>query len=112
MLAYHFTGETLRDRRPIPEIGDWLEHSGPVVPCRSGLHASEHPFDALIFAPGKFLHLVELEGDLASHGDPVDKWCGRRRILKTIDATDLLRAAGSGPMGCANSGARVPRNRR
>jgi hypothetical protein len=92
MLGYHFTADTLRDGRPIPPIGEWLEHTGPIVPCKSGLHASEHPFDALQFAPGSMLHHVELEGDLVPHGDPVDKWVGRRRRRNaTIDATDLLR---------------------
>jgi hypothetical protein len=92
MRAYHFTGHVLRDGRPIPVIGEWLEHDGPVVPCESGLHASEHPFDALQFAPGNLLHLVEIEGDLQEHGNPVDKVVGRRRrIVATIDAEPLLR---------------------
>jgi len=92
MKGYHFTSNTLRDGSPIPQVGEWLEFDGPVVPCRSGLHASEEPFDALEFAPGNLLHRVELEGGLISHGDPVDKWCGRRRkISATIDAEDLLR---------------------
>ena len=92
MIGYHFTGEKLRDGRPIPPIGEWLVHKGPVVPCQSGLHMSEHPFDALQNAPGPHLHRVELEGDLTPHGNPVDKWVGRRRrILASIDATGLLR---------------------
>ncbi len=90
--AYHFTAlDCLRNGEPIPEVGEWLVHSGPVVPCESGLHASEHPFDALTYAPGPLLHLVELDGDLVSHGDPVDKWAGRRRrIIASVDATDIL----------------------
>jgi hypothetical protein len=53
---------------------------------------SEHPFDALRYAPGPLLHRVELGGDMKSHGDPVDKCAGsRRKILATIDATNLLR---------------------
>jgi hypothetical protein len=92
MKAYHFTKKTLRNGQPIPPIGEWLEHTGPIVACSSGLHASEQPFDALQYAPGNLLHLVELEGDLVSHGNPMDKWVGRRRkILKTIDAEPLLR---------------------
>ena len=92
MNGYHFTGDTLRDGRPIPLIGEWLEHDGPIEPCQSGLHASEHPFDALSVARGNMLHKVELEGDLQSHGDPINKWVGRRRkILATIDAEPLLR---------------------
>ena len=92
MIGYHFTGDTLRDGRPIPPIGEWLEHDGPVVPCASGLHASAHPFDALTNAPGNMLHRVDVEGDLVEHGDPVDKVAGRRRRrLATIDAEPLLR---------------------
>ena len=92
MKAYHFTGDTLRDGRPIPAIGEWLDHPGPIVPCESGLHASEHPFDALQFAPGPMLHLVELDGEIQTHGNQPDKIVGRRRkIVASIDATDLLR---------------------
>jgi hypothetical protein len=92
IVGYHFTGEKLRDGRAIPPIGEWLEHDGPVEPCTSGLHASIDPFDALKYAPGNLLHRVELEGDLISHGDPVDKWVGRRRrIMESIDAEKLLR---------------------
>ena len=93
MNGYHFTTDKLRDGRPIPPIGEWLIHEGPVVPCKSGLHACEHPFDAFQYGVGVLLHRVELDGDLVAHGDPTDKWAGRRRrILQTIDATDLLRA--------------------
>ena len=92
MRGYHFTSDTLRDGTPIPPIGEWLEHEGEIIPCKSGLHASEHPLDALKYAPGVRLHLVELDGDMMPHGDPVDKHVGRRRkILKSIDATELLR---------------------
>ena len=93
MKAYHFTkGNKLRDGRPLPAIGEWLEHVGPIVPCESGLHASEHPFDALQYSPGEMLHLVEIDGELVTHGDPPDKVVGRRRrIIASIDATDLLR---------------------
>ena len=91
MLGYHFTADTLRDGRPIPAQGEWLEYDGPIVPCCTGLHASKHPFDALQYAPGSQLHFVELDGALQSHGDPVNKWVGRRRkILASIDATEML----------------------
>jgi hypothetical protein len=91
MKAYHFTnGNKLRDGRSLPAIGEWLEHEGPLVPCAQGLHASEHPMDALKYAPGCLLHLVELGGEMVSH--EMDKWCARRRkVLATIDAEPLLR---------------------
>jgi hypothetical protein len=93
MIGYHFTGTVLRDGRPIPPIGEWLEHYGPITPS-SGLQASEHPFDALTYAHGRFLHRVELDGDgeIVPHGYRVDLHFGRRRrILASIDATELLR---------------------
>lgn len=61
MIAFHFTGPALRDGRPIPAIGEWLVHDGPVAICNSGLHASRHPRDALEYAPGPLLHKVEYE---------------------------------------------------
>ena len=92
MLAYHFTGPTLRDGQPMPPRGAWLEHDGPLIPCERGLHASRDPFDALNYAPGVLLHRVEIDGAFVEHGTPPDKLCAqRRRILATIDATALLR---------------------
>lgn len=91
-FGWHFTGDTLRDGSPIPPINEWIEFDGPIVPCQSGLHMSEHPMDALEHAPGVMLHRVELAGEMVSHGDPVDKWAGsRRRIVASIDATSILR---------------------
>ena len=89
VMAYHFVGETLRDGRPVPPDGEWLEHSGRCVLCRSGLHASRSPFDALKYAPGATLCLVECAGVEGEEGDKLV--CRRRRIVKRIDATDLLR---------------------
>ena len=86
---YHFTGKTLRDGRPLPAIGEWLEHEGELRMCVSGLHASPTPFDALQYAPGPLLHLVELDGETIAGGDKVV--CRKRKIVASIDATDLLR---------------------
>jgi len=92
MRAYHFNTGRLRDGRNLPPLGEWLEHDGPIVPCERGLHASEHPFDALQYAPGTTLDMVDLEGELVTHGNPVDKLCGRRRCrIASIDAAALLR---------------------
>lgn len=89
-LYVHY--ETLRDGRPIPAVGEWLTHDGPVRICSTGLHASETPYDALQYAPGQMLHQVELEGIAVtpSHTDKVV--AQRRKIVATIDATELLRA--------------------
>jgi hypothetical protein len=90
--AWHFVGDTLRDGSPVPDDGVRLVHTGDVIPCESGLHASEHPFDALQYAPGATLCLVECGGSIRTHGDPVDKLaCSERTIVARMDATPLLR---------------------
>jgi len=87
--AWHFTGPTLRDGSPIPPIGQTLRHSGRLVPCKSGLHASLEPFDALQFAPGPQLHLVRVDGRYLTHN--TDKIVAdNRTIVASMDATDLL----------------------
>ena len=88
-LAWHFVGETLRDGSPIPANGEWLEYSGPVVMCESGLHASTDPFDALQYAPGPVLCRVEVDGVVKRHNDKLV--CSRRRIVARRDVTDMLR---------------------
>ena len=91
-LYYHFTGDTLRNGDPLPAIDEWLEFTGPLVPCVSGLHFSEHPFDALQYSCGKWLHRVRVGKTMIPHGDPVDKFVSnRRKIVATIDATDVMR---------------------
>lgn len=88
-LGYHFTKDTLRDGSPIPPIGEWLEHKGDVKLCRSGLHFSRDPFDALSYAPGTLLHLVEVD-DIVEE-DKSKGVCRRRKIIATINAENLLR---------------------
>ena len=63
-LAWHFVAATLRDERPVPADGVWLEHEGKLKMCESGLHFSRQPFDALSYAPGDTLCLVEIGGDI------------------------------------------------
>jgi len=87
--GYHFTGGTLRDGSPVPPIGETLVFDGDIKMCRSGLHWSEHPFDALKYTPGKWLHFVECSDPVQSDDD---KHVSRKRtILKTIDAEHLCR---------------------
>lgn len=89
LLAYHFVGESLRDGRAIPADGEWLVHDGAVKLYASGLHASIAPFDALQYAPGNTLCLVELRGTIVRGDDKVV--ASERRIIKRIDAEPLLR---------------------
>ena len=87
--AYHFVGDMLRDGRPVPPVGEWLVHDGPMVMCESGLHASRHPFDALTYAPGPILCLVDCDEIDAEENDKLV--CRRRRIVARFDATTMLR---------------------
>ena len=90
--AWHFVGDTLRDGRPIPADGVLLKFDGTPIPCERGLHASRHPFDALQYAPGNTLCLVECGGIIVPHGEPEDKIaCTERRIIVRMDAEPLLR---------------------
>src|SRR5688572_4414174 len=88
--GWHFVGATLRDGRPVPADGEWLEHSGPLVMCESGLHFSERLIDALYYAPGNTLCRVTCSGQILRDTDKLV--CSRRRIDWRIDAEPVLRA--------------------
>ena len=87
--AWHFVSDTLRDGSPIPKDGVWLKHTGKVVMCESGLHASLNPFDALQYAPGNTLCLVEVRGIVQKDADKLV--CRERKIIARMDATELCR---------------------
>ena len=89
-IAWHFVGETLRDGRPIPPDGEWLEHDGDLVLCESGLHASERIIDALKYAPGGTVCRVELDGEILKDDDKVV--ARRRRVLWRVDGEEVLQA--------------------
>jgi len=88
--AYHFVSSTLRDGSPIPADGEWLTFKGKPICCEQGYHASKHVADAVQFAPGATLCLVDINGDWVEQSD---KLCAtKRRIVARFDATELLRA--------------------
>jgi len=93
MKAWHFTSDTLRDGRPVPADGVVLRHTGKMVLCQSGLHASPTPFEALQYAPGPHLFLVECGGKIiCGTGEQKDKLiCSERTIIARMDSTPLLR---------------------
>jgi hypothetical protein len=90
-LAWHFVADKLRDGRPVPTDGEWLEHDGQLVMCESGLHFSRQPFDALQYAPGAILCLVEVGGKIIEKNGDDKGICSRRKIIARMDATELLR---------------------
>lgn len=89
MKAWHFVGSTLRDGRPVPKDGELLAHPTAPVLCLSGLHASLRPSQALEFAPGETLCLVECGGIVLHQSDKLV--CTERTIIARMDATPLLR---------------------
>jgi hypothetical protein len=90
VLAWHFSGPTLRDGQPVPEVGEWLVYDGPVEMCVAGLHASRRLLDALQYAPGAIIHRVECRDIVDEQSDKLV--CRRRRILWSVDSNDILRA--------------------
>ena len=93
--AYWFGDNTLPngDGRPVAIGTTHTVEPDRVEPCVYGLHASEHPFDALQYAHCATLWQVELGGVIKAHGDPVDKLaCSERTYLARIDAEPVLRA--------------------
>jgi hypothetical protein len=92
-LAWHFLaeGNKLRDGSIAPADGKWLEHKGKLVLCGSGLHFSRQAFDALTYAPGPILCLVEIGGEIVEPKGEDKGICSRRKIITRMDATVLLR---------------------
>jgi hypothetical protein len=88
-IAYHFTGDRLRDGRPVPAIGETLRHEGKLIICVQGLHWSRQPSDALKYASGPYLHRVRVGGQIVEQDDKGAST--ERTILATIDATHLMR---------------------
>ena len=90
MRAWHFLcdGNKLRDGRTAPDDGVMLVHPGRPRLCQSGLHASLRPSDALHYAPGNILCLVECGGVVIhAYGKLV---CTERTIIARLDATEML----------------------
>lgn len=90
ILAWHFTGDTLRDGRDIPAVGEVLRHEGPIELCALGLHASERAIDALAYAPGPMIHRVRCGVDIQRQQDKLV--CRERAILWSANAEIVLRA--------------------
>jgi hypothetical protein len=89
MLAWHFTIKGfLRDGSPLPPTGEWLEHKGEIKLCIEGFHASVELIDALGYAPGLQLHLVELGGRIIRGKDKAV--AEKRRILRSWDVDPRL----------------------
>jgi hypothetical protein len=93
MKAWHFLYEGGVTRDGITcQIGTVLSVDGDIIPCKRGLHGSVRAIDALQYAPGPVVCLVEMRGTVMPHGNPVDKHaCSEREVIAMADATDVLR---------------------
>jgi len=89
--CWHFVAQNKRLRwgsRAVVEEGKTYRVKGPLVMCEKGLHGSRCLIDALQYAPGPWICLVEIWGDVEEQSD---KLVGRnRKVLKMIDGTRLL----------------------
>jgi hypothetical protein len=91
MRAWHFTsGWELRDGKPL-EIGKTYRHDGALIICESGLHASVKLFDAMQYAPGSVLSLVECGGEIIKESDKL--CCRERTVLHAEDIDKTLHLA-------------------
>lgn len=94
--AYWFCRENMTS--PNAPRTTWREgqtrtlRGGEIVPCQRGYHGSPTPWDALQYATGPMLCIVELSGDVIAHGSPVDKYAARTRTLvRAVNIDRLLR---------------------
>jgi hypothetical protein len=89
--AWHFLGGNdkplLRDDTPLV-VGEWLEYKGELELCASGYHASIRAIDALQYAPGNWVSLVEVEGEIILGNDKLV--ASRRKALWCYDASEQL----------------------
>src|SRR5690606_18182369 len=87
-IGYHFLKADMTagsGREPAWTIGETRRLTGPLEICARGYHASPTPWDALQYAPGPVLCVVELTGvtKTTTHDD---KWAGRtRKLLKAVN---------------------------
>jgi len=92
MKAWYFAQEDRKlrygDNRFII-LGESHSVDAEPILCSSGLHASVNIRDALAYAPGPILYLVELSGKMDIGDDKVSAQV--RNYLAGFDATDMLQ---------------------
>ena len=88
-FGWHFVADKLRDGSPLPKVGKWEVFKGALSMCNSGLHVGITPWDALKYAPGATLRLVEYAEVGETDEDKIV--CRKRRTVAQFDATEMLR---------------------
>ena len=88
ILAWHFTnGMKLRDGQPL-KVGKTYKHTGPLIMCQTGYHASIDIRDALSYAPGFTVSRVECGGEIIQQSDKLV--CRNRKVLWSLDAKAII----------------------
>jgi hypothetical protein len=88
VLAWHFTdGMILRDGQPL-KVGKVYKHTGPLVMCEAGYHASIDIRDALSYAPGFTVSCVQCSGEMKQQSDKLV--CRERKALWSFDAKEVI----------------------
>jgi hypothetical protein len=89
-LYWHFAPDNRKTRysnEPII-VGQTLKVKPPVELCERGLHASKRAIDALQYAPGAYVCIVTLSGQV-EHGNDKSV-ASERTVIAAADATNLL----------------------
>jgi hypothetical protein len=90
VLAWHFTdGMKLRDGQPL-KVGKTYKHTGELEMCVKGYHASIDIVDALSYAPGFTVSMVECGGKMERGADKLV--CTERKALWCVDAKKIILA--------------------
>ena len=74
------------------KLGITHKVKGEIIPCKNGLHLSPKILDALAYAPGNIIYMVEGTGTIVPHGNPIDKYaCSERTYISGgIDASKTI----------------------
>lgn len=97
IMALHFLREDMtagEGNEPAWVVGDsrTLPAHRTIIPCTYGYHGSPTLWAALKYAPGPIACLVELDGDVVEHGNPVDKYAARtRKLIAAVNISRELR---------------------
>ena len=90
MLAWHYVKNDYCTNNGNVKVypGLVLTHDGPMLMCRSGLHASIRALDALKYARGSIVCRVRCSRDIVMGTDKI--MCRRRVVSWTLDAANTL----------------------
>ena len=92
MKAYYFSCTDKKlgyDDNRVIKKGRTHKVKGPLKLCLWGLHASKRIIDALEYAPGPYLWVVELSGDIIEGSDKV--CASERTYIQGFNAEKLLK---------------------